>query len=32
MSKLGVANRGEAAALAYRLSLVPETPLPIGQG
>ena len=32
MGKLGAANRGEAAALAHRLGLVPEVPLPIGHG
>ena len=32
MGKLGAANRGEAAALAHRLGLVPEVPLPVGHG
>jgi DNA-binding CsgD family transcriptional regulator/tetratricopeptide (TPR) repeat protein len=32
MAKLGAANRGEAAALAHRLGLVPEVPLPVGHG
>jgi DNA-binding NarL/FixJ family response regulator len=32
MGKLGATNRGEAAALAHRLGLVPEVPLPIGHG
>jgi DNA-binding CsgD family transcriptional regulator len=30
MGKLGATNRGEAAALAHRLGLVPEVPLPAG--
>ena len=32
MGKLGATNRGEAAALAHRLGLVPEVPLPVGHG
>jgi hypothetical protein len=32
MGKLGVVNRGEAAALAHRLGLVDDAPLPIGLG
>jgi DNA-binding CsgD family transcriptional regulator/tetratricopeptide (TPR) repeat protein len=32
MGKLGAANRGEAAALAHRLGLVDDAPLPIGLG
>jgi DNA-binding CsgD family transcriptional regulator len=32
MAKLGCANRGEAAALAHRLGLVVDAPLPIGHG
>ena len=32
MGKLGASNRGEAAALAHRLGLVPEAPLPVGHG
>jgi len=31
MAKLGVANRGEAAALAHRLGLVADAPLPVGR-
>jgi DNA-binding CsgD family transcriptional regulator len=31
MAKLGVANRGEAAALAHRLGLAADAPLPVGQ-
>lgn len=31
MAKLGAANRGEAAALAHRLGLVDEAPLPAGR-
>jgi DNA-binding NarL/FixJ family response regulator len=30
MAKLGASNRGEAAALAHRLGLVVDTPLPVG--
>jgi DNA-binding CsgD family transcriptional regulator/tetratricopeptide (TPR) repeat protein len=30
MGKLGASNRGEAAALAHRLGLVVDTPLPVG--
>jgi len=30
MAKLGAANRGEAAALAHRLGLVADLPLPVG--
>jgi hypothetical protein len=30
MAKLGCANRGEAAALAHRLGLVVDAPLPVG--
>lgn len=32
MGKLGVANRGEAAALAHRLGMVDDVPLPVAPG
>ena len=32
MAKLGVANRGEAAAMAHRLGLFSDAPLPVGHG
>ena len=32
MGKLGAANRGEAAALANRLGIVTDAPLPVGHG